>query len=310
MYWQPQATARAVEDAGLRAVIGPPLFDPPDRPLEERNRELEAQLDELAGFGERIHAAVAPHAIYTVGTASLEYAVGLAAERDLPIHIHLSETEGEVNDCLEAHGKRPAFYLDDLGMLGPNTTLAHGVWLNREELELIADRGATVTTNPVANLKLAVGGAFPYPEAARAGVPIALGTDGAGSNNSLDLLADLKSFALIQRHTAADAEAIPIEEAFAIATGSRSDLIGRLGRPALPAADPLTVGAPADFIVLDPTVPELGVGDLTSNLVYSANGNAVRDMVVDGRILMRDRAVEDHGEILTRAAERAARLFV
>ncbi|MBN8868374.1 MAG: amidohydrolase [Solirubrobacterales bacterium] len=309
MYWQPASTARAVEDAGLRAVIGPPLFDPPDRPLEERNRELEAQLDELAGFGDRVHAAVAPHAIYTVGTASLEYAVCLAAERDLPIHIHLSETEGELNDCLDAHSKRPAVYLDDLGMLGPNTTLAHGVWLNREELELIADRGATVTTNPVANQKLAVGGAFPYPEAARAGASIALGTDGAGSNNSLDLLADLKSFALIQRHAAADAEAIPIEEAFAIATGHRSDLIGRLGRPALPAGDPLTVGAPADFIVLDPATPELGVGDITSNLVYSANGNAVKDTVVDGRILMRDRVVEGHDEILARSAERASRLF-
>jgi 5-methylthioadenosine/S-adenosylhomocysteine deaminase len=309
MYWRPASTARAVEDAGLRAVIGPPLFDPPDQPLEQRNRELEAQLDELAGFGEQIHSAVAPHSIYTVGTASLEYAVGLAAERELPVHIHLSETEGEVNDCLVAHGKRPAFYLDDLGMLGPNTTLAHGVWLDREELELIADRGATVTTNPVANLKLAVGGAFPYPDAVRAGVPIALGTDGAGSNNSLDLLADLKSFALIQRHTAADAEAIPIEEALAIATGRRSDLIGRLGRPALPAADPLTVGAPADFIVLDPNTPELALGDLTSSLVYSANGSSVRDTVVGGRVLMRDRVVDDHGEILTRAAERATRLF-
>jgi 5-methylthioadenosine/S-adenosylhomocysteine deaminase len=266
-------------------------------------------LDELAGFGDHVNAAVAPHAIYTVGTASLEYAVGLAADRDLPIHIHLSETEGEVTDCVEAHGKRPAFYLDDLGMIGPNTTLAHGVWLDREELELIADRGATVTTNPVANMKLAVGGVFPYPEAARAGVPTALGTDGAGSNNSLDLLADLKVFALAQRHAAVDAEAIPKDEAWAIATGRRSELIGGPGRPALPAADPLTVGAPADFIVLDPATPELGLGDLTSSLVYSATGSAVKDTVVDGRILMRDREVEGQAEILARAGERAARLF-
>jgi 5-methylthioadenosine/S-adenosylhomocysteine deaminase len=194
-------------------------------------------------------------------------------------------------------------------MIGPNTTLAHGVWLDREELELIADRGATVTTNPVANMKLAVGGVFPYPEAARAGVPTALGTDGAGSNNSLDLLADLKVFALAQRHAAVDAEAIPKDEAWAIATGRRSELIGGLGRPALPAADPLTVGAPADFIVLDPATPELGLGDLTSSLVYSATGSAVKDTVVDGRILMRDREVEGQAEILARAGERAARLF-
>lgn len=308
MYWQPASTARAVEDAGLRAVIGPPLFDAPDKTFEERNRELEGWLDELAGFGDRIAAAVAPHAIYTVGTASLEYAVGLAADRDLPVHIHLSETEGEVNDCVEAHGMRPAAYLDSLGMLTPTTTLAHGVWLDREEIELIADRGATVTSNPVANMKLAVGGVFPYPEAARAGVPVALGTDGAGSNNSLDLLADLKVFALAQRHAAADAEAIPKDEAWGVATGQRSALIGGLGRPAFPASDPLTVGAPADFIVLDPATPELALGNLASSLVYSATGSAVKDTVVDGKVLMRDRQVDGHEEILTKSAERARRL--
>lgn len=308
MYWQPEATARAVEDAGMRAVLGPPLFDPPGVPLEERNRELEAQLDALAGFGDRIAAAVAPHAIYTVGTASLEYAVGLASERGLPIHIHLSETEQEVLDCVAAHGMRPAQYLDGLGMLGPDTVLAHGVWLDREELELIADRGATVVTNPVANMKLAVGGSFPYPAAAKAGVDMALGTDGAGSNNSLDLLADLKVFALLQRHDSANAEAIPVGEAWAIATGRRSELIRRLGRPALPASDPLTVGAPADFVVLDPAAPELAIGDLTSNLVYAAGGSAVTHTVVDGKVLMRDRQVADQAEIIAKAQERAKRL--
>ncbi|MDQ5894373.1 MAG: 5-methylthioadenosine/S-adenosylhomocysteine deaminase [Actinomycetota bacterium] len=308
MYWQPEATARAVEDAGLRAVIGPPVFDPPDGDFETRNRTLEEQLRNLEGFGDHIQAAVAPHAIYTNGTAGLEYATGLARDRDLPIHIHLSETEQEVIDCVKAHGMRPAFYLDDLGMLSEQATLAHGVWLDREELELIADRGATVTTNPVANMKLAVAGAFPCAEASRAGVSIALGTDGAGSNNSLDLLADLKVFALIQRHTAADAEAIPMEEAWAIATGRRSSLIGGLGRPGIPASDPLTVGAPADFIVLDPDVPELALGNLTSSLVYSASSSAVKDTVVDGRILMENREVEGHTEILDRARERSTRL--
>lgn len=308
MYWQPAATARAVKDAGLRAVIGPPLFDPPGADLNERNRELEAQLEELAGFGDRVAAAVAPHAIYTVGSASLEYAVGLAKDRSLPIHIHLSETEGEVADCVEAFGMRPAVYLDSLGMLTPETNLAHGVWLDREELELIAERGATVTTNPVANMKLAVGGTFPYPEAARTGVPIALGTDGAGSNNSLDLLSDLKTFALLQRHRATDAEVIPVAEALAIASGRRSGLVGRLGRPGPVSAGTLTVGSPSDFIILDPAVPELALGNLSSALVYAAGGSVVKDTVVDGRVLMRDRVVENSGEILARAAERSVRL--
>lgn len=308
MYWHPAAVARAVEDSGIRAVVGPPIFDRPGTDRKELNRELEEHLDALAGFGERINVAVAPHSIYTTSPATLEYAIGLAKARGLPLHIHLSETEGEVIDCVAAHGMRPAMYLDDLGLLGPETTLAHGVWLDREELELISDRGATVVTNPVANMKLAVGGTFPYGEAVRAGVSMALGTDGAGSNNSLDLLADLKIFALAQRHAAVDAEAIPKQEAWAIATGQRSELIGSLGRPPLPASDSLTVGAPADFIVLDPQVPELALGNLTSGLVYSAAGSSVKDTIVNGRVLMRNREVEDQDLIIAKAQEQARRL--
>lgn len=308
MYWHPAATAEAVEDAGLRAVIGPPLFDRPGSSREDLNRELEEQLDVLAGFGGRIGAAVAPHSIYTTTTATLDYATGLARDRGLPIHIHLSETAGEVADCIETHGMRPAHYLDSIGMLGEKTVLAHGVWLDREELELVADRGATVVTNPVANMKLAVDGVFPYPEAAQAGVAMALGTDGAGSNNSLDLLADLKVFALVQRHAAADAEAIPVREALAVARGDRSSLVSRLGRPQLPAIEPLTAGAPADFIILDPEAPEFALGEFASNLVYSATGSAVKDTIVDGKVLMKNRVVKDQEEILTKARERANRL--
>ena len=129
-------------------------------------------------------------------------------------------------DCITEHGLRPAAYLDRLGMLGERTVLAHGVWLDRSELELIAERGATVVANPVANLKLAVGGVFPYPAAREAGVAVGLGTDGAGSNDSLDLLSDLKTFALAQKHAAGDPAAICAAEAWEIATGRRAPLLG------------------------------------------------------------------------------------
>lgn len=301
MYWQPEAVARAVVDSGLRAVLGPPMIDPQgDAGLEGRNETVLSQLDALTGFGPRVGAAVAPHSIYTVATESLEFAVATARERNLPIHIHLSETGDEVEECVRKFGMRPAFYLDSIGMLTPATTLAHGVFLDREELELVADRDATVTTNPVANMKLAVGGAFPYPAASAAGVNLALGTDGAGSNNSLDLLADLKTFALLQRHTDVNAEAIPMEEAWAIATGQRSPLIGD------PA--PLTVGKRADFLLLDRDAHELALGNLTSALVYTATGSVVRSTVVDGNVLMKDRVVEGSGEVITKARERASRL--
>ena len=174
---------------------------------------------------------------------------------------------------------RPAHYLDGVGLLGERTVLAHGVWLDRSELELIAERGCTVVTNPVANMKLAVGGVFPYPAAREAGVAVGLGTDGAGSNDSLDLLADLKVFALAQRHAAREATAIGAGEAWRIATGGAAPLLG---------GAPLAVGEPADFLLLRPASHELGLGELASDLVYAASGSVVETTVVGGRVLMRD----------------------
>ncbi len=187
MYWHPEATARAVADAGIAATIGAPLFDHDGNAEGMRETALRS-LEHLAALGPAVSPALAPHSIYTVSEESLRWIGELSAERAVPVQIHLSETEKEVADCLAAHGLRPAAYLDQLGLLGERTVLAHGVWLDHEELELVAERGCTVVTNPVANMKLAVGGVFPYPAARAAGVPVGLGTDGAGSNDSLDLL--------------------------------------------------------------------------------------------------------------------------
>ncbi|HEX6205202.1 MAG TPA: amidohydrolase [Solirubrobacterales bacterium] len=298
MYWHPGATARAVADSGIRAAIGAPLFDlhsSPEQLREAAHRGLEA----LSGYGPEITPALAPHAIYTVSEDSLRWVGELGAERDLPVQIHLSETEKEVQDCLAEHGERPAFYLDRLGLLNERTVLAHGVWLDPDELALVAERGATVVANPVANMKLAVGGVFPYPAARTAGVAVGLGTDGAGSNDSLDLLADLKVFALTQKHAAADPTAIDAAEAWAVAGGARAPRLG---------ATALEPGAPADFLLLDPGAPELGIGDLTADLVYAAAGGVVETAVVAGRVLMRRGEVPELEEIVARAAERAERL--
>ncbi len=298
MYWHPEATARAVADAGLRATVGAPLFDR-DGDSDGMRQAALCSLDRLAQLGPAVTPSLAPHSIYTVSESSLRWIAALASERGVPIHIHLSETEKEVEDCLAAHGLRPAAYLDELGMLGERTLLAHGTWLDAAELELIAERGCTVVTNPVANMKLAVG-VFHYPAARRAGVAVGLGTDGAGSNDSLDLFADLKAFALAQKHAAADPAAIEAAEAWAIATGARAPLLG--------AGAPLTVGAAADFLLLRPGSPELSIGDLASDLVYAASGSVVDTTVVGGRVLMRGGEPPGMDEIVTRAVERARRL--
>jgi 5-methylthioadenosine/S-adenosylhomocysteine deaminase len=300
MYWQPAATARAVRDSGLRATVGGPLFDAGGDTAAMQETALEA-LEELAEFEPEVAPALAPHAIYTVSEGLLRWAAELATERELPIHIHLSETEREVSDCLEQHGLRPAAYLDRLGMLGPRTILAHGVWLEEAELDLIAERGCTVIANPVANMKLAVGGVLPYPAARRAGIAVGLGTDGAGSNDSLDLLSDLKVFALAQRQAAGDPTVLPAGEAWRIATGAAAPLLG---------AGKLQVGDPADFLLLRAGAPELSLGDLHSDLVYAASGSVVDTTVVGGRVLMRGGEVPGLDEIVARAAERSRLLGI
>ncbi len=299
MYWHPTAAARAVEDAGMRATVAAPLIDVDGRTDAMREAAVRS-LDELAGAGERIDAGLAPHAIYTVSEDSLRWIAELAAERGLAVQIHLSETEPEVIECLAAHGERPARYLDRVGLLTPRTVLAHGVWVDDDELELIAERGAVVVTNPVANLKLAVGGVFPYPQARAAGVQVGLGTDGPGSNNSLDLFADMKVLALLQKHAAGDAAAINAAETWEIATGRRAPLLG--------AASGLEAGQPADFLLLRAGSPELSFGELHAALVYAASGAVVQTTVVAGRVLMHDGEIEGADDVLARALERARRL--
>jgi len=301
MYWEPGATARAVQDAGLRAVVGATLFDGADSARVAEVRDAaERSLEELAVGGPRVGSALAPHAIYTVSEPSLRWVAEEAGRRDLPIHIHLSETDQEVSDCVEAHGVRPVHYLDSVGILGPRTLLAHAVWLDDSELDLIAERGATIVTNPVSQLRLAVGAVFRYPAARERAIPVGLGTDGAGTNDSLDLLQDAKFLALMQKHAAADPMAITADETLEIAVGARAPLLGGSGR--------IAVGELADFLLVRTRTPELGIGPLSAGLVYAATGAVVDTTVVDGRVLMCKGVVPAEEEAISRARERAERL--
>ncbi len=300
MYWYAPDVARAVADSGMRAVVSPVLIDQldPAKGVEMREQVLD-WLDRIDDAGERVEAGVGPHAIYTLSGESLAWLAEVAAEREITLQIHLSETEQEVADCLERHGKRPAAYLDELGSLGPRTVLAHGVWLDEAELELIAERGATVVANPAANLKLAVGGVLPYPAAARAGVALGLGTDGVSSNSNLDSFEEVKLFALTQKQASGDSATLPAGEALAIARGRRSPALG---------GTPLEAGQPADFLLLRGHDPELSAGDLDADLVYAAGGAIVDTTVVAGEVLMRARQVEDAEDAVAEVRSRAARL--
>ena len=300
MYWHGAEVARAVIDSGIRAVVSSVLIDEMDADKGEEMRAAALEsLDRLAEAGPRVVPALGPHAIYTVSRDSLRWIAEVASQRGIPIHIHLSETEGEVSDCIDAHGKRPAAYLDELGSLGANTILAHGVWLDDAELELIAERGSTVVANPAANMKLAVGGVLPYPAAARAGVALGLGTDGVASNSNLDMFEEVKLFALTQKHAAGDPSTLPATEGLAIARGLRAPVLG---------GTRLAVGERADFLLLRGTDPALSVGDPDADLVYAASGSVVDTTVVAGQILMRNRVVPGEEEVVEEVRARATRL--
>ncbi len=300
MYFHGEEAARAVVDSGLRGLLSVVFLDVLDTAKgdELRASALES-VERLGEFGPMVTPSFGPHSIYTVSRESLAWIAETAAERQLAVQIHLSETEKEVADCVEASGKRPAAYVDELGLLSDRALLAHGVWLDDEELALVAERGSTVVSNPTANMKLAVGGVFPYPRAASAGVPFGLGTDGPSSNNNLDMFEQVKTLALIQKHAADDPSVLPASEALAIARGERSALLG---------GTPIAEGEPADFLLLRRDLPELSVGDLEADLVYAANGSVVDTAVVAGRVLMRGREVEGSDEVLAEVHERAARL--
>ena len=300
MYWYGAEVARGVEDSGIRATVSSVIIDQLDPARGEGLRaEAIEILDRIGEFGERVVPSLGPHAIYTVSGETLRWIGEVAAEREMPVQIHLSETEREVGDCIDAHGKRPAAYLDELGLLGERAVLAHGVWLDPGELELVAERGATVVANPAANMKLSVGGLLPYPEASRAGVPLGLGTDGVSSNSNLDSFEEVKLFALSQKHASGDPATLPASEALAVARGRRSPVMG---------GTPLEVGEPADFLLLRGSDPELSAGELDADLVYAASGSVVDTTVVAGKVLMRNREIPGTDEVVAEVRSRATRL--
>jgi 5-methylthioadenosine/S-adenosylhomocysteine deaminase len=299
MYWHPPEVARAAVDAGIRATVGQPIMDVEGTPEGARPEDVADGLDELVKFGPRVEGSITPHAIYTVSEPSLRLVAELSRAREAKIQIHLAETEDEVQRCVAEHGCKTAQYLDRLGLLHDRIVLAHCVWLDDDELELIAERGATIVTNPVSNMKLAVGRAFPYDAAKRAGAAVGIGTDGAASNNGLDLLADLKVLALLQKHAARDPAVLPAHEAWDLATGSSAPLLG---------GTPLEPGAPADFVLVDLDQPELVPAPLVEALVYSTSSAAIDTVVVDGRVLMRGRVVDGEAEVREHAAAAARRI--
>ena len=273
MYHHPDSIAPVIENAGIRGIVcGPTTSWPPSDSDEQDNGEVLKRLETLLGSGSlgdgRVEYGIAAHAVYTCSEETLLRAADLGKKYDAFVHIHTSETRKEVADCHEIHGMYPIEYLDSIGFLSDSTVCAHCGWVTKKEMKILAEKESHAVHCPISNQKLACGGTMSYPAMIDAGVDVRLGTDGAASNNSLDMRAEAKSASLIQRHDHWDATILDPVETWSLATKGSKDWI--------------------TWDIDDIRLRPLGTNDrrLLANLIYS--GGRCLDVFVDGRALRRD----------------------
>lgn len=295
MYWHYHGIARAVEEMGLRAVLSSVFIDFNDVSKATEQRELTERLfGETKEYSDRISFALGPHAIYTVSKESLKWVTRFAAEKNVPIHIHISETQKEVDDCLSLYGLRPVQWLDKIGLLGPNVIAAHVVHVTDEEIGILARNGVKVVHCPVSNMKLA-SGKFPFKKMQAKGVEIALGTDGCSSNNNLDMMEEMKVAALQAKLLHNDPTLLSANTAFEMATLHGAKALGLEGGR-------IAEGQLADCMLVDLSNHRLAPGyHLESDMVYSADTSCIDTVICDGRILMQDGHVDGEEEIVAEA---------
>ena len=305
MYMHPLETAKAVEEMGLRAHLSYTLFDQGNAERAELDRRRSYEyFDRFKEFSDRITFTLGPHAIYTVSGEQLQFCHQFAVEHNVKIHLHLSETKGEIDECVRQHGLTPVRYLEKLGILSEHLVLAHVVWIDDEEMDLLAKYNVSVVHNPASNLKIASGYAFKYEEMKRRGIRIGIGTDGCSSSNNLDMVVAMKLASFLGKGWRFDSTACKADDIFASATSVGAEILG------IPAGR-VEEGALADVCLVDLNTPELvPLNSLTSNLVYATSGSSCVDtVIVDGRILMRDKYVPGQEAIIAEAREVARRLF-
>ncbi len=283
MYFYPHITAEVAKTYGIRAALGPPLI--------EVLYGIDKCLSDLEHFISKyrndnlIIPIVNVHSIYTCSLESIKKAYEIAREHDLNVHIHVSETRKEVFECKQKYGKFPVEVLHDIGILSTRLHMVHLGWVTNREIELIRDAGCTVTHCPVSNMKLATAGFFPFYEMMMNNINVTIGTDGAASNNCLDMFREMKTAVLLQRNNYWDTriKAIHVLKA---ATLNGYKLLRLKGGN-------IEKGYLADLVLLDAnsiSLQPLRTDNIISNIVYSATGKDVKMVIIDGKIVYdRDR---------------------
>ena len=303
MYFYMEDVARAIEDAGIRAVLSYGMIDFGD--AEKRENELGENLALFKNCNDmadgRIKVFLGPHSPYTASEELLIRTRELADEYGMGIHIHVSETQKEIDDVSAEKGLRPFEYLEKIGLLGPDVVAAHCVWLSDEEIDIIKKHDVKVSHNPCSNMKLASGVA-PVSKLIEKGVCVSIGTDGASSNNNLDLIEELKTASLLQKVSTLDPKVLSSDEAIEMATIKGAEALGldsEIGS--------IEVGKKADIILIDTNAANMtpDSSNITSNIIYSANGSNVDTTICNGKILMENKklTVLDEDEIYAKARQ-------
>jgi len=303
MYYFEDAVAEADREAGLRAVLGETIigFPAPDAPTPEDALRFTERYIQRFRKDPLIVPAVAPHALYTNSAATLQAARALAGRYGVPLIIHLAETRRERDDALAKWGKTPVAELDALGVLNGPTVAAHCVWIDDADVQILKARGVGVAHCPSSNMMLASGVA-PVVKMLAAGLNVGLGTDGpAGSNNDFDLMEEMDLAAKLQKVTSGDPQALSAAQALEMATIGGARALG-LDKE-IGSIEP---GKRADLVTMRLDVPNaVPLYDVGSQIVYALKGAGVRDSMVNGRLLLRDRRplTLDQDVILAKAAE-------
>ncbi len=304
MYHKFHATAEAVEEMGIRANISSACFDQFKPELTEKSKQTIQKLyNEMDRYSKRIHFSIGPHAIYTVSGELLQWADAFAREHNVLIQLHLAETEGEVENSVKNFGLTPVRYLYKLGVLSPRLLISHGIYVDDDEIRMLADHEVKVAHNPASNMKLASGMHFKFQEMREAGILIGLGTDGCSSSNNLDMIEAMKLASLLGKVWRKDPEAVTADEIFRSATANGAAIANL-------KAGKIAEGYLADLSLIDLNMPAFTPNfNFISNLVYAANGNCIDTVICDGKVLMRDRKVPGEDEIMERAAQIAYNLI-
>ena len=288
MYYFEEEIAKETKAAGLRGVLGQTVIQFPVADAKTPADALARAETFITAFkgDPLITPAVAPHAMYTLDEATLMAARNLAMRYGVPTLIHLAETRDEVKIAQEQHKASPVGYLDRLGFLGAGVVAAHGVWVSESEVAILRQRGVGVSHNPESNMKLASGTA-PVPGYLAAGVALGLGTDGAASNNDLDMFEAMRTASFLHKLQTGNPQAVGARAALEMATMGGARALGMADR--LGSLEP---GKRADLIVVSmASARQTPMYDPISHLVYTTRGDDVRTTIVHGKVLMKDRKV-------------------